>query len=311
MNKILVTGGAGAIGSNVVAILREQRQKVTVLDDLSSGHRRFVPEDVEFIEGSITDDTSLAKAFSGKPDYVLHMAALFANQNSVDHPVKDLDVNGLGTLKVLERCSQSNVRKVVYTSSSCVYGHKELMDENDVHYDLDTPYAVTKLMGEHYCRLWSRYQKLDTVILRLFNTYGPGEFPGRYRNVVPNFIREAMAGRPLTITGTGEESRDFNFVEDTARGIVSALFAETKSADVFNIASGRETRIIDLATKINALTGNKAGVNFGPRRAWDSVLRRRGNIEKAQAAFGYRAQTTIDDGLQRTYAWLKQNAADA
>jgi len=305
MSQILITGGAGAIGSNLAAALVARDNKVVVLDDLSSGHRALLPHGVPLIEGSITDDSALAEAFAGGIDYVFHLAALFANQNSVDHPEADLDANGRGTLKVLEHACRAGVRKLLFSSSSCVYGNKPVMTEDNPDFQLNTPYAITKLLGEHYCKFWVEHHGMNVVILRLFNTYGPHEYPGPYRNVIPNFFARAMKGETLIITGTGDETRDFTFVEDTVRGMLGAMFAETVPGDIFNIASGQETRIVDVATMINEIAGNAAGIVFQPRRAWDSVSRRRGDIGKAQATFGYRPRVSLREGLERTHAWLR------
>ena len=157
MKRILVTGGAGAIGSHLVLSLIASGHKVTVLDDLSSGHKELLPETSDFLHGSITDDAILEAAFDRRPDIVFHLAALFANQQSVDRPQLDLGVNGLGTLKLLEKCEKFKVARFIYTSSSCVYGHQEKnLHEEDKLQDLDTPYAATKLLGEHYAKIWSQ-----------------------------------------------------------------------------------------------------------------------------------------------------------
>lgn len=304
MSRYLVTGGAGAIGSNLAAALIARGDGVTILDDLSSGHRSLVPAGARLVVGSVTDDAALESAFSDKPERVFHLAALFANQNSVDHPDNDLSVNGLGVVKMLEHSRRAGVAKVLYTSSSCVYGNKAVMRETDIDFKPDTPYAITKLLGEQYCRFWSDFHKLDTVMVRLFNTYGPGEHPGRYRNVIPNFMKLAMAGEPLPITGTGEETRDFNFVADTVAGMILAMESATRPADVFNLASGRETTIKALAEAINEITGNRAGLMFKPRRGWDHVLTRRGDTSKAELLLGYRPALSLHEGLNRTHAWL-------
>lgn len=304
--RVLVTGGAGAVGSNLVRALLDDGLDVVVLDDLSSGYRELVPEDADFIAGSITDDEALERAFEPVPDYVFHMAALFANQNSVEHPVDDLLINGLGTQNVLEMSRARGVKKVVFNSSSCVYGNKIVMLESDREFDLDTPYAITKLLGEHYCTFWSREHGLDTVTVRIFNSYGPNEYPGRYRNVIPNFIASALKGEPLRITGSGEETRDFTYVSDIVSGLVAVMRVDTTPGDVFNLGSGTETRIIDLAHRINRLTGNGAGVAFEPRRHWDHVSRRRANIDKGRSALGYEPRVGLDEGLEMTYDWLKR-----
>lgn len=305
MTRVLVTGGAGAIGSNLAAELVRRGDDVTVLDDLSSGHRALVPPGARLVVGSVADAAAVDLAFEARPQRVYHLAALFANQNSVEHPDRDLTVNGLGVVTVLDRARRAGVEKVLYTSSSCVYGNKPVMRETDLDFRPDTPYAITKLLGEQYCRYWSDLHKLDTVIVRLFNTYGPGEHPGRYRNVIPNFLKLAMAGEPLPITGTGEETRDFNFVADTVAGILAAMETSTTPGDVFNLASGRETTIRALAEAINDITANRAGLALKPRRGWDHVLTRRGDVAKAEARLGYRPRVELREGLERTHAWLR------
>lgn len=305
MTTVLVTGGAGAIGSNIVRELMARGWDVTVLDDLSSGHRELLPAGARFVHGKVQDPDALARAFQTVPEYVIHLAALFANQNSVDNPSEDLIVGGMGTLNVLEKSRECGVRKVLYTSSSCVYGNKEVMTESDEAFAPDTPYAITKILGERYCRFWARHHGLDVVIVRLFNCYGPGEYPGKYRNVIPNFFSLAIKGQPLPITGTGGEMRDFTFVEDTVRGVLGALMAETQPGDVFNLASGRGTRILDLANSVNEIAGNKAGIQFHPRRGWDHVMTRIGNIQKAQREFGFQPSVELLEGLTKTHAWLR------
>jgi UDP-glucose 4-epimerase len=309
--RVLITGGAGAIGSNLAQDLCGRGNDVVVLDDLSSGHRDQVPEAARFIEGSITDDAAIAAAFDPAPDYVVHTAALFANQNSVDHPQDDLLVNGLGLVKVLERCRSASVRKVLFTSSSCVYGGKAVMREDDLDLKPDTPYAITKWLGERYIRYWAEFYGLNAVSVRLFNVYGPGERPGRYRNVIPNFFALALKGEPLTITGTGEETRDFTFVKDATAGMLGALTADTRRGDVFNLGSGKATTVLELATKINALTGNPAAIRFAPRRDWDHVPHRLCDNSHAGAVFGFRTTVALDEGLRETYRWLKQIGAAA
>ena len=309
MSRILITGGAGAIGSNLATELLSRGHDVTVFDDLSSGHLGLVPAGARLVAGSVADDAGIEQAFAANPERVFHLAALFANQNSVDHPDRDLTVNGLGLVKVLAAAQRAGVTKVLYTSSSCVYGNKPVMRETDLDFKPDTPYAISKLLGEQYCRFWADFHKLDTVCVRLFNTYGPGEHPGRYRNVIPNFMKLAMAGEPLPITGTGEETRDFNFVADTVAGMIAAMETPTTPGDVFNLASGRETAIRTLADSINEITGNRAGLKFQPRRGWDHVLTRRGDTSKAETVLGYRPKVTMSEGLERTFVWLKSVSA--
>jgi len=283
-----------------------------VIDDLSASYEWNIPKDpkVTFIKGSILDEERMKRAFSYKPQYVFHLAAHFANQNSVDHPETDLLVNALGTLKTLEYANLVNVERFVFASSGCsVYGSQAPLPlkEDFVSLHLDTPYQINKLVGELYCNYFHDYYKLPVAIARYFNVYGPGEVPGRYRNVIPNFFWWAMHGQPLPITGTGEETRDFTFVEDIVDGTLRMGVVEEAVGEAINLASEKETRVIDLANWINEMTGNKAGIVFKPRRDWDKAIRRRASIEKARRILGYEPKTDMKTGLKKVYEWIKEN----
>jgi UDP-glucose 4-epimerase len=310
--RVLITGGAGCIGSNLTrALLKVGVDKIYVLDDLSSSARWNIPKDstVVFVHGSILDEEVLRKALSEKPDYVFHLAALFANQNSIDHPETDLLVNGLGTLKVLQYSHQATLEKFVFASSGCsVYGSQAPLPlkEDFVSLHLDTPYQITKLLGELYCNFFHNYYGLPVVIGRFFNVYGPREIPGRYRNVIPNFIYWALHNQPLPITGTGEETRDFTFVEDIVEGILRAGAIPEAVGEAINLASGTETKVMDLANEINSLTGNN-GVKFVERRDWDKIIRRRASIEKARKILEYDPKIRIKEGIKRTMDWFLQH----
>jgi len=308
MTQVLVTGGAGAIGSHLVARLVQGGYQVSVIDDLSSGHKELLPDSVNFTQGSINDEAALAQAFSVKPRWVFHLAALFANQQSMDRPVHDLTVNGIGTLNVLRFASENKVEKFLYTSSSCVYGvQQQVMKESDGLSHLDTPYAATKMLGEHYCRIWAKNHGLPTVVMRLFNSYGPHEFPGKYRNVIPNFFALALNHQPLPILGTGKETRDFTFVSDVVDGMLVSMSADTGDYEVFNLGNGVGTSIQVLAEAINGLTGNSAGFTFSPRRSWDHVEHRSADISKAKQGLGYEPKIKLLQGLSETFNWFTDN----
>jgi nucleoside-diphosphate-sugar epimerase len=265
---------------------------------------------VVFIHGSILDEEKMKRAFSFKPHFVFHLAAHFANQNSVDHPETDLLVNGLGTLKALEYSSLVGVERFVFASSGCsVYGNQAPLPlkEDYVSLHLDTPYQINKLVGELYCNYFYNYYKLPVAIARYFNVYGPGEVPGRYRNVIPNFIWWALHKQPLPITGTGEETRDFTFVEDIVDGTLRVGAVKEAVGEAINLASETETRVIDLANCIVELTGNKTKIVYRPRRDWDQVVKRRASIEKARKILGYEPRTDIKTGIKKTYEWILEN----
>ena len=311
--NVLITGGAGCIGSNLTkALVKAEAARIIVLDDLSAAETWNIPVDssVLFIEGDILDKGVLKKAFSQKPDFVFHLAAHFANQNSVDNPEIDLMVNGLGTLKVLEYSRLTGVGKFVFASSGCsVYGSQAPLPlkEDFVSLHLDTPYQITKLLGELYCNFFHNYYGLSVAIARYFNVYGPGEIPGIYRNVIPNFIWRAIHKKPLLITGTGDETRDFTFVENIVDATLRLGVTPQAVGDAFNLASETETKVIDIANIINELTGNHSGVEFVSRRDWDKITRRRASIEKARRVLGYEPKTKIGDGIKQTFEWITQN----
>lgn len=309
---VLVTGGAGAIGSNLVRALVPLQARVIILDDLSSAERWNVPSlpGVLFVEGDILDEIKLKRVFFEGPHIVFHLAAFFANQNSLDHPERDLMVNGLGTLRLLEYSVLTGVERFVYASSgACVYGRESPLPLSEEFMSLhqNTPYQVTKMLGELYCNFFYNHYGLKVVKPRFFNSYGPGEVPGQYRNVIPNFIYWAMKGLPLPITGTGEETRDFTYVGDTIDGLLRTGSMESAIGQEFNLASGKETQILDLAKMINELTGNKAGICFAQKRKWDTKSRRLASIDKARGLMGYEPRTSFQIGLGHAVQWFREN----
>jgi nucleoside-diphosphate-sugar epimerase len=310
--SILVTGGAGAIGSNLVRALAELEAQVVVIDDLSSGERWNVPAlpGVLFVEGNILDEVKLKRIFFERPQIVFHLAAFFANQNSVDHPENDLQVNGLGTLRLLEYSVFTGVQRFIYASSGCsIYGSNAPLPlrEDFMSMHLSTPYQITKMLGELYCNFFHNHYDLQVVKPRFFNSYGPGEVPGQYRNVIPNFVYWAMKGLPLPITGSGEETRDFTYVEDIVDGLLRAGVMEGAVGQEFNLASGQETRIVDLANMINEATGNQAGIRFAQRRKWDTKSRLLASIDRARELIGYDPQTPFEQGLLNTVQWFRDH----
>ena len=311
--NILITGGAGCIGSNLTrALIKAEASRIIVLDDLSAAERWNIPASptVVFIEGSILNEEILKRAFSQRLDVVFHLAAHFANQNSVDNPETDLMVNGLGTLRMLQYSHLAGVGRFVFASSGCsVYGSEAPLPlkEDFVSVHLDTPYQITKLLGELYCNFFHNYYGLPVAIARYFNVYGPGEIPGAYRNVIPNFMWWALHKKPLPITGTGEETRDFTFVADIVDGTLRLGAFPEAVGEAFNLASETETRVIDIASLVNQLTGNDKGVEFVARRDWDKISRRRASIQKAHNVLGYEPRMKIRDGIKEAYDWIVEN----
>lgn len=310
---ILVTGGAGAIGGNLCRKLAQfNAKKVIILDNLSSAYEWNIPKsnNVSFVKGDILNDEMLKRVFKEKPDYVFHLAAHFANQNSVDNPEKDLMINGIGILKVLQYAQLVGVKRFVYSSSGCgVYGLESKMpfEEHDVSIHLHTPYQVTKLLGELYTNYFYNLYALPIVNARFFNSYGPGEVPGKYRNVIPNFFYWAMKGLPLPITGEGTETRDWTYVGDIVNGLLAMGIREEAIGEAFNLGSATEHQVIEMANIVNKLTGNEAGIMYKERRDWDVKTRLLSCVQKAENLLGYKPQMKFEDGLKNVYEWFDNN----
>lgn len=309
---VLVTGGAGCVGSNLIKKLSKYAGKVIILDNLDSAYEWNIPsaENISFVKGDILDDGMLKRVFKEKPNYVFHLAAHFANQNSVDNPELDLMVNGVGILKVLQYAQIIGVERFVYSSSGCgVYGLDSKMpfEESDISISLHTPYQVTKLIGELYTNYFHNLYGLPIVNARFFNVFGPGEVPGKYRNVIPNFIYWSMTNQALPITGDGSETRDWTYVDDIVNGLMTMGIVEEAIGEAINLGSGSEIRVIDMANKVNELTGNNEGIAYVSRRDWDAKTRLLSSIEKAQKILDYNPQTTFNNGLKNTHSWFVDN----
>ena len=310
---ILVTGGAGCVGSNLTRKLADLgAEKVIILDNMSSAYHWNIPDRdaIQFVQGDILSDEDLKRVFKEKPDYVYHLAAHFANQNSVDEPETDLMVNGIGILKVLEHAQLTGVDRFIYSSSGCgVYGLESKMpfEEHDISISLHTPYQVTKLLGELYTNYFHNLYDVPIVNARFFNVFGPGEVPGKYRNVIPNFFYWAMNGQPLPITGEGTETRDWTFVDDICNGLLAMAIEEEAIGEAINLGSGQDHRVIDMANRVNELSGNEAGIEFKERRNWDAKTKLLSSIEKAKDILGYKPTVSFDDGLVKVHDWFETN----
>jgi UDP-glucose 4-epimerase len=313
---VLVTGGAGAIGSNLTRALAELGARtVIVLDDMSAAYEWNIPSlpNVLFVKGSVIDEVALKRVFALKPEIVYHLAAFFANQNSVDYPNRDLMTNGLGTLLVYQYAQMCQTGRVVFASSGCsIYGHAAPLPlkEDFMSMHLTTPYQITKMLGELYANFFHHHYCLPVVKARFFNSYGPGEVPGQYRNVIPNFIFRALSGLPLPFTGSGDETRDFTYVADLVDGLLRAAYFEKALGQEMNLASGVEIKILHMAERVNELTGNKAGIVQAERRVWDTKKRLLASVDRAKNLLGYAPKMNFDDGLRTTIDWFRANWED-
>jgi UDP-glucose 4-epimerase len=322
---ILVVGGAGFVGSNLARrALTLDCRRVVVVDNLLSAERENLPDDprVELIEGSIADDAVLAR-LSDEFDYVFHLATYHGNQSSIANPLADHDNNLITTLKLYERLKGfRRPRKVVYAASGCTlaphtFGQAEATAEDGpVPLELDSPYQISKVVGEFYSVYYHTQQGLPTVRARFQNVYGPGEILGAgqwrgtpatvWRNVTPAFVYRALKQMPLTVENGGMATRDFIYVEDIVHGLILCAVAG-KPGDVYNLASGVETSILELAKLVNELTCNPAPLDFRPPREWDRSGKRFGSTEKAKRMLGFETRIALRDGLDQTIAWTRQH----
>ncbi len=315
---VLVTGGAGAIGSNLVIALSKLvggEGMVIVLDNLSANKGTSIVDfpdlnNLMFVQGDIRNDIDLKRVFREKPTIVYHLAAFFANQNSVDYPENSADVDIKGIIKLLDFAQFTNVEKFIYASSGCaIYGSygKMPLKEDFISMHLTTPYQINKMAGEMYCNFYYHHYGLNIVNCRFFNSYGPGEVPGQYRNVIPNFVYWSMLKKSIPLTGTGDETRDFTYVLDLVQGLIKAGFYKEAIGNAFNLASGREIKIKEMISAINSSTKNKTPITKYPSRKWDTKKRLLASIDLASDLIDYRPITNFEDGLKINIEWFENN----
>jgi UDP-glucose 4-epimerase len=302
--KVLITGGAGFIGSHLAEYLRP-RAEVRILDDLRTGDRRRLrQDDINFVPASVLDIGALREAVSGV-DFVFHLAAMAGVQESMEHPQACVETNVLGTLNVLQAAANAGVRKLVFASSAAIYGDDPPVPTPETAVPKPkSPYAITKLDGEYYCEIFEREGWLKTAALRFFNVFGPGQDPNSpYAAAVPAFLRRAMRGERLAIFGDGEQSRDFIYVKDA----VSALaFAAEKShlTGAINCGYGGATTINELVRRIFTLTHSESQPDHFPERSGD-VRHSCAATEKLRAA-GWRPVSSFEHGLRETIDGFRQ-----
>ena len=305
--RVLVTGGAGFVGGAVVRRLVEQGARVTVLDDLFTGQVGTLPTSVQFVEGSVTD-MALVRELVADASVVFHMAArnIIA---STRNPRDDFETNIGGTLNVLMAARESRPDRVVYTSSTSVYGNPRSIpiNEDDGIVPL-SPYAVSKLGGEHYCLAFYESYGLPAAVVRYSNVYGPYQRPENpYCGVVSKFLIAANAGQTLCIHGDGGQTRDYTFVEDAVDATLLAATHPRAEGEVFNVGTGVETSVNDLATAIGRASGCEIKVDHIDRRDIDNIRRRVVNIEKIRLMLRWSPQVALDRGLVETVRWFEES----
>jgi nucleoside-diphosphate-sugar epimerase len=319
----LVTGGAGFIGSNIVEHLLRKGEKVRVLDNFSTGRRDNllfdVSHTVEVIEGDIRDVETCRNAVRGA-DYVIHQAALASVPKSVEDPLVANDINATGTLNLLVASRDAGVKRLIYASSSSIYGDEADSGENAETVAANaesmkpnplSPYAASKLTGEYYCGLFSRLYGFETVSLRYFNVFGRRQDPAsEYAAVIPKFIQALLENRSPVIYGDGQQTRDFTHVDDIVKANLGACFARREALGrAFNIACGRRYSLLDLLRELQAITGKRLEPNFADARKGD-VRHSMADITLARTILGFTPETSFREGLEKTVQWYKNNLGD-
>jgi UDP-glucose 4-epimerase len=305
---VVVTGGAGFIGSALVRALAARGEVVRVLDNLSSGRRENlegVAGRLSMIKGDILDADALDGAFAGA-DVVFHQAAIPSVPRSLHAPMASHNANATGTLAVLEAARRAGVRRVIYAGSSSAYGDAAVppVAENMPTMPL-SPYAVSKLAGEHYCRVYARQFGIEAVVLRYFNVFGPRQDPtSQYAAVIPRFVSAALEARPPVVYGDGEQSRDFCFVDNVVQANLLAADAGAVSGRTFNVACGQSTSLNQVLAQLGDLLGRTIEPRHEPPRAGE-IRRSLADIGQARSVLGYTAPVSFAEGLQRTLRWFQ------
>jgi UDP-glucose 4-epimerase len=305
MSHMLVTGGAGFIGSNLSRLLLDRGHAVTVLDDLSSGYAsnlQAIPE-ATVVQGDVRDPDVVARAIAGC-EVVFHLAASVGNTRSIQHPRLDAEINVLGTLTVLEAARHHGLRKLVFSSSAGIFGELKTVPITEDHpVEPDSPYGASKLGAEKLCLSYAKLYALECVCLRYFNVYGVNQRYDAYGNVIPIFAHRMLHGEPVRVFGDGEQTRDFVNVRDVAEAnYLSGMSRGVSGA--FNVASGSRVTINALVTMMSEASGISPQVEHGPARAGD-VRHSLADLTRAREALGFEPRVGLEDGLREYMAWAR------
>ncbi|MBL8149402.1 MAG: SDR family oxidoreductase [Blastocatellia bacterium] len=303
--KVLVTGGAGFIGSHLVERLLKEGFFVRVLDNFSTGDQNNLTktEHLELIEGDLRSENDLDRAVDGV-SFILHQAALGSVPRSIDDPLTTHECNATGTLKLLLAAKQAKVKRLVYASSSSVYGDTPVLPKIEtMNTNPRSPYALSKLAGEIYCKLFNSLYGLETVCLRYFNVFGPRQSAeSQYAAVIPCFLKALLESRPVTIYGDGEQTRDFTYVENVVEANLLAMTAPHIPGEIFNIACGERYSVKRLAQELSRAVNLPLSVEYRQARPGD-VRDSFADIKKAEQAFGYQPKITFQKAIEETAKW--------
>lgn len=308
MAKYLITGGAGFIGSNIVRKLLKEKEQVRVLDNLSTGRKENLEDvlsQIEFIQGDLTHLPTIKKAVDSI-DYVLHQGAIPSVPRSIEDPLKSTETNVMGTLNLLMASRKAGVKRVVYASSSSIYGDTPTLPKiEDMSPLPKSPYAVSKLAGEHYCQVFHQVYGLETVSLRYFNIFGPHQNPNsHYAAVIPKFISAILNRISPIVYGDGLQSRDFTYIDNAVKANLQACEAEGVSGEVFNIACGERYNLLRLIELINSITGTNINpIHQEPRKG--DVKHSLADISKAKKLLEYNPIVDFEEGIKRTISFYQ------
>jgi nucleoside-diphosphate-sugar epimerase len=312
--KCLVTGGAGFIGSHIAEALAKRGDKVRVLDNLTTGTKdnlASVNDQIEFIQGDLRDKRDVARAVEGV-DYVFHQAALRSVERSIHDPSASNEVNVNGTLQLLMGAREAKVRRLVYASSSSVYGDNKTFPQIETMRPSPlSPYAVSKLTGENYSIVFSKTFGLETVSLRYFNVFGPRQHPeSQYAAVIPKFMESAFRGEPLEVHWDGRQSRDFTYIDNVVQANFLAATTPGVASEFFNIACGESYSLLQIIRELEKLVGRPLNRQHHPQRAGD-VRKTWADIRKAKRLLRYLPRIGLGEGLRRTWEWYKATQPQA
>jgi UDP-glucose 4-epimerase len=311
VENVLVTGVAGFIGSNLVDALLSEGYNVRVLDNFITGHRANLAHclnDIELVEGDIRDDETVVSAVRGI-DMILHEAALPSVPRSIAAPVVSDSVNVGGTIRLLSAAQKAGVQRVVMASSSSVYGDTEILPKTEEMTPRPmSPYAVTKLTGEHYLRVFSELHGIETLSIRYFNVFGPRQDPtSQYSGVIAKFMNAAVQESTYTVCGDGLQSRDFTYIDNVVNGNLLALKAPQLGGEVVNVACNDRITLLEMIDGLNAIIGKELPVEFLPSRKGD-VKHSQAGIEKAKVLLGYEPTVSFAEGLKKTLDWYRDSS---
>jgi UDP-N-acetylglucosamine/UDP-N-acetyl-alpha-D-glucosaminouronate 4-epimerase len=308
MARYLITGGAGFIGSNLAWALVARGDEVRVLDNFSTGREanlRGLEGRIGLLRGDITDAAVLESAMDGV-DFVLHEAALPSVPRSIERPLDCDRVNVHGTVLVLDAARRKGVRRVVFAASSSAYGETPTLPKVETMMPAPlSPYAASKLAGEHYCQVFHKCYGLETVALRYFNVFGPRQDPtSQYAAVIPNFVRAALTGGEPLIYGDGQQSRDFCYIENCVEANLLACTAPGAAGQVFNVACAERTTLLDVVNGLSEIVGRPLKAQHAPARAGD-IKHSLADITRAREILGYTGKIRFAEGLRRTVDWYR------